>query len=179
MRTTFLTALLGLFVLTFSSCSSSQSFFVNGYPGTVIAMPEGNVLAQIDRTGTTQITMKRSNGYYNYLLAQSPNSDLPVPFALDYKDHNRNGAKYALEGFGGTVGIAGGIAAFGGLVGAIIKTISEGDDANTKFLGGLGLAGIGAGLVGGGIYLCGSNMDQQERNYDYLPQQTTNNDIIQ
>lgn len=151
---------------------------MNGYPGTIIATPEGNALAQIDHTGTTQITIQRSGGYYHYLLAQAPNSDLPVPFALDYKDHNRNGAKYALEGFGGTVGIAGGASVLFGLVGAIIKTKDEGDDANTKFLGGLALAGIGAGLVGGGIYLCGENMEQKERNYDYLNQQTTNNDII-
>lgn len=179
MRTFFITALFMLVVLSFSSCSSSQTFFVNGYPGTIIAYPDGNALAQIDHSGTTQITLNRNGGYYHYLLAKAPNSDLPVPFALDYKDHNRNGAKYALEGIGGTVGIAGGIALFGGLVGAIIKETSEGEDANTYFLGGLGLAGLGAGIAGGAIYVSGRNMDQQERNYDYLPQQTTNNDIIQ
>lgn len=175
MRTTFLTALLGLFVLTFSSCSSSQSFFVNGYPGTVIATPEGNVLAQIDRTGTTQITMKRSNGYYHYLLAQSPNSDLPVPFALDYKDHNRNGAKYALEGLGGTVGFAGGLGGFLGLWIAIF----EKDKKTSENSLGLGLAGVGVAAVGAGIWAGGNSMSEVKRNYDYLKQQTTNNDIIQ
>lgn len=183
MRTFFITALFVLVAISFSSCSSSQTFFVNGYPGTIIATPDGNALAQIDHSGTTQITLNRDGGYYHYLLAKAPNSDLPVPFALDYKDHNRNGGKYALEGIGGTVGFAGGVATIGCLAAAIGTGLAKDADKEDKKFSekffGLGLAGLGVTLGGAGIWAGGNSMSQEKRNYDYLPQQTTNNDIIQ
>ena len=156
---------------------------MNGYPGTIIATPEGNALAQIDHTGTTQITMQRSGGYYHYLLAQAPNSDLPVPFALDYKDHNRNGAKYALEGFGGTVGFAGGVATIACLAvaigsGGLKSGANKEDEKEFEKYFGLSLAGVGVALAGAGIWAGGNSMSEVKRNYDYLQQQTTNNDII-
>ena len=178
MRTFFITALFVLVAISFSSCSSSQTFFVNGYPGTIIAYPNGNALAQIDHSGTTQITLNRDGGYYHYLLAKAPNSDLPVPFALDYKDHNLKGGKYA-EGIGGTIGvIAGSIAVTSLIVGGVLSKGEDPDNDGEK-LKRWGIGALGVALVGGGIYLAGNNMSQENRNYDYLPQQTTNNDIIQ
>ena len=80
--------LLGLFGIL-SSCTFTQQLTIQGYPGTKIFDSNEKYLATIDYTGTTTITFDRSERYNYYLQAQSPESNVLVPFALDYVDHNR------------------------------------------------------------------------------------------
>lgn len=80
--------LLGLFGIL-SSCTFTQQLTIQGYPGTKIFDSNEKYLATIDYTGTTTITFDRSEEYNYYLQAQSPESNVLVPFALDYVDHNR------------------------------------------------------------------------------------------
>lgn len=73
-----------------SSCNTTQTFTVRGVPGTVIS--KGNKqIAVIDQTGQAQVTTNRDDGYEQFYLAKTPNSNLQVPFALDYNDVNRSG----------------------------------------------------------------------------------------
>lgn len=74
-----------------TSCYT-QKFYVVGDPGTVIASLNGYyTLATIDQSGEAEIKIKdRKIGYMAFLQAKSPNSDVFVPFALDYKDRNRS-----------------------------------------------------------------------------------------
>lgn len=80
--------LLGLFGIL-SSCISTQQITLHGHPGTKIFDSNEKYLATIDYTGTTTITLDRSENYNYYLQAQSPESNVLVPFALDYVNHNR------------------------------------------------------------------------------------------
>ena len=166
----FLLIALGIFLVTLSSCSLSQTFMVQGVPGTVISSPNDQRLAVLDNMGQAQIKTKRRDGYYHYLLAQVPGTSLQVPFALDYKDKSRAFKR----GFARTLNYTG----------AAITTISllaagivSKDDGNTQpyglaGLGGLGLLGIGAA--------CGGLSDSSPILYDYNyeKQQITNNDVI-
>ena len=80
--------LLGLFGIL-SSCTVTQQLTIQGYPGTKIFDSNEKYLATIDYTGTTTITFDRSEKYNYYLQAQSPESNVLVPFALDYTNHKR------------------------------------------------------------------------------------------
>lgn len=166
----FLVFLFGIFATALSSCGTTQTFTVHGIPGTVISKPNGQT-TMIDQSGIAQFTTDRKEeGYAHFYLSKAPNSNIWVPFALDYKDHNRNATTnlctgiasfgLGLEGLGAIVLLAGGI---GGASGAITS--------------GLIIAGAGF-LVGlpAALYIM-PREDQLKFNYDYLDQ-TTNNDLI-
>jgi hypothetical protein len=55
----FIFLFMGLFSATLSSCSSSQTFTVQGIPGTVITNPSNKQLAVIDHSGQAKIKLKR------------------------------------------------------------------------------------------------------------------------
>ncbi len=80
-------------ILMMTSCWN-QKFYVVGEPGTVITSMNGSkTLAIIDQNGMAEIKMNyydREAGYQAFLQAKSPNSDVLVPFALDYKNKNRS-----------------------------------------------------------------------------------------
>ena len=80
--------LIGVFVVL-SSCSITQDIRVEGKPGTSIYDSNGQMLSTIDYSGYTIITMDRRNKYHYFLQAKLPDSNILVPFALDYTNNNR------------------------------------------------------------------------------------------
>ena len=80
--------LIGVFVVL-SSCSITQEIKIEGKPGTSIYDSNGKMLSTIDYSGSTTITMDRQKKYDYFLQAKLPNSDILVPFALDYTNNNR------------------------------------------------------------------------------------------
>lgn len=165
--------LVTLLSTTLTSCSSSQSFIVQGVPGTMITNPQNQQIAIIDNSGQAKIKMKRKQGYTHYLQTLTPGSNILVPFALDYKDHSRatgrdleTWAGGFIMGLGTVCGLTAGLMALGG-------DFSEAGGG--AFLG----AGLGGLLVGGIIMGDGMSKDGIDYDYDYKKIQTTNADIIQ
>lgn len=146
-------------IVSFSSCSSSQRFIVRGTPGTMIATQDGQTTV-IDQSGQVTLTMDRTIGNYShFLLSKSPNSNTWVPFAIDYKDHNR--------GFTKAMGITVGAISIAGSVACVAMAIGG---------GGTAVLIPGAAALGGMIGVVPLGMTS-EYTFDYV-QQTTNNDLI-
>lgn len=82
-------ALISVFIVL-SSCSVTQEIRVEGRPGTSIYDSNGKMLSTIDYSGSTIITIDRQNEYQYFLQAKAPDSNILVPFALDYADNSRN-----------------------------------------------------------------------------------------
>lgn len=90
-------------------------------PGTEIYIP-GNVGGySVPESGKLKVELT-SDGYYGYLLAKDPGSNMVIPFGVDCKNNSHIGTKAAL-GASYTVASAG---VFGLLVGTIM--ICAGDD---------------------------------------------------
>lgn len=160
-----------------ASCvKSTQSFTVQGKPGTSITTPQGEHIAIIDGTGQAQIKLKRKQGYYPFLLAQEANSTKHVPFALDYKDKKR----YKAGNLGTSVSLGTAIVGVGLLIAGAAMAASS---SSGKGISGSTWALLGAGAgVGGVSSLSGlyfSKLQSMNYQYDYLPTQQTNNDIVQ
>lgn len=90
-------AIVALFVTLLSSCYGKHKIVVEGMPGTVILGPDNKQLAMIDNKGKVKIKMQSSISEYTipiyyvpFLQAKAPGSNVAVPFAIDYKNHNRN-----------------------------------------------------------------------------------------
>lgn len=163
--------------ITLLSCASSQTFYVNGTPGTIITTPTNERIAQIDNSGQAKITLKRNLGYFPFLEAQTPYSNIKVPFALDYKNKNRNVPKYILLGTGCSIAFLGLVTTLSGGLGYLLEGAYAGDVAYgwdaMMLMGGI------TTLFGAGLGIWGGSMEQLDRNYDYLENQSINNDIIQ
>ena len=158
-----LSLLVGL-VVALSSCSSSQTFTVQGYPGTVIMTPDYKPIATIDNFGKADITLERKGFYCHFLQAQALGSNIAVPFALDYQDKNRVLNSLALW------------CAAGALAGGAAGYYSVENKPSKAVVGGLtmAVAGAGLGLLGAAF----GPLEPIKENYNYLELQTTNNDII-
>lgn len=167
----FLLIVLGTFLASFSSCSTSQTFTVQGTPGTIISSPNNQRLAVLDNMGQAQIKTKRKDGYFHYLQAQVPGSNLQVPFALDYNNHNRGPQRGFYKGVGYTVAGAGFLASMVGLLAGVVDS-----DASSTF-GAVGLGGLGAMGIGYLITLPGEG-EAIDFDYDYQQIQVTNSDIL-
>ena len=165
-------AILGLMTMFLSSCSSSQTFIVQGVPGTVITNPQNQQIAVLDNSGQTKIKMKRSHGYYHYLQAQAPGSGILVPFALDYRNHSRAAGR-DLQTFAG--GLIMGAGALCEIVAAAMAIGGDFEDlGGGTFLG----AGLGGLLVGGIVTGNAAGKDGIDYDYDYKKIQATNSDIV-
>lgn len=81
-------ALISVFIVL-SSCSVTQEIRVEGRPGTSIYDSNGKMLSTIDYSGSTIITIDRANEYHYFLQAKAPDSNILVPFALDYANNSR------------------------------------------------------------------------------------------
>ncbi len=77
-------------LIVLSSCSVTQEIRVEGRPGTSIYDSNGKMLSTIDYSGSTIITIDRANEYHYFLQAKAPDSNILVPFALDYTNNNRS-----------------------------------------------------------------------------------------
>ena len=74
-----------MFLFSFmSSCKLSQNVVINGTPGTEIYSPSMEKIATVQSDGTTKVKIY-GDEYYSYLMSHEPNSQLYVPFALDYE----------------------------------------------------------------------------------------------
>lgn len=155
-----------------SSCSSSQTFIVQGVPGTVITNPQNQQIAVLDNSGQTKIKMKRSQGYYHYLQAQAPGSGFRVPFALDYKNHSRATGR-DLQTFAGYTILCAGAACE-----LLAAATALGGDFEEMGGGTFVGAGLGALLVGGIVAGNAEVKDGIDYDYDYKKIQATNSDIV-
>lgn len=168
-RIIHLSTLIALALSVMSSCKSTQTFYVHGTPGTEILG-----YGTIDQSGKMNIKTERrrkysGQSYYHFLLAKSPESNLWVPFALDYRDHNRSFKKRGSKAMTITLGSL----SLGGSVVGVAGFLSGSPE--------VGLAGLGVSLAGLGLmfpFALSSDFDELDYNYDYLKHQTTNNDLI-
>lgn len=158
--------------LMFASCTTTQKFNVAGTAGTEIYTSSMQRVGVIGTNGKAKVTLP-SDGYYAYLLAKKPQSNLLVPFALDYKKDKHIGTKalqwggFVLADLGFAIALTGGV-----------DMACNGSDATmgSTFLG----AGGGALLLGGTMYGIGqSHMNQTSYDYQfsYLSGQHANTDI--
>lgn len=164
---TFLGFLLGILITTLSSCSTTQTFTVRGVPGTVISK-DNMQIAVIDPSGQAQIMTNRINGYEPFYLAKAPNSNLQVPFALDYKNHNRNAGE----------NVAMGIAFPAEFVGLLMCIVGGATGNTSLLLAGLVPVSLSVALAIGYLSRGAAAKDEMNFQYDYLKIQTTNNDLI-
>lgn len=159
-----------MLAVSFTSCSSTQTFMVQGVPGTVICSPTNQRLGVLDNMGQAQIKTKRKDGYYHYLQAQVPGSNLQVPFALDYKNHSRAAQRGAFA-FGEYTLLVGSIGCSIGSIACLIAG-EKGPIIGVLLGGALG------GALGGLALSAGNPKDIINRDYDYMKRQTTNSDIL-
>ena len=71
------------------SCTITQELRIAGKPGTSIYDSNGKMLSTIDYSGSTTITINRKDEYHYFLQAKTPDSNILVPFALDYTNNSR------------------------------------------------------------------------------------------
>lgn len=165
-RTLYLVAVL-MVVIFLTSCKTT-TVFVSGTPDTEIYTPSYKHIGTIGADGKVKIEMTNEK-YYAFLLSKNTDSDLLIPFALDYEKRNTAGAHIG-AGVGLELFVGGGIAM---LAGAILTAI---DEASPFIVLG-GLAGM---LSGAAIMLPCMNMldtPSYQYQYKYIEQQKTNSDI--
>ena len=72
-----------------SACAAGmKNIQISGTPGTIIKNSSGEVLGTIGSDGNAKVKIYRDK-YHAFLLSKSPNSDIYVPFALEYKNVHR------------------------------------------------------------------------------------------
>ena len=169
MKTKLILLFVGI-VFALSSCTVTQKITVVGRPGTTIYDPNDKILGTIENTGKTTLEISRNDGYYAFLQAQTPGSNILVPFALDYKDCHRQLAQDFVTGTGFTLlimtSVCGITAAIAGAAGA--------DDISRGFA----LTAAGGLVAGLGLALPGWLSDIPDPDFNYLNIQTTNEDLI-
>ncbi len=155
---------------SFFSCTTSQTISVIGTPGTTIYTPGMDKKWTIQQNGKCDIKLA-SQDYHHYLLSKEANSDLLVPFALDYKKRNYIGTQFAAA-------LGKGIA-FSGLavnVASIIAMLAgDTEIGGTLFLTGCVTTGIGAAIGMPADFRM--QQDQQMYKFKYLSEHATNDDI--
>ena len=161
-----------LIILSISSCSTYTTLMITGEPGTEIADGNKKHLGSIDQTGELEIKIENDT-YYPYLLSKSPNSNLYVPFALEFKE---NTIRYYLET--ASLGLGAGLA-LGGLTTILCGAIDVGISGDTEVFSTYGLVG-GIMSLGSLAFLFPEAIvnDGVDYCYSYLKEQSTNNDII-
>lgn len=157
-------------VALFSSCSTTEKFYVSGTPNTEIYTPYYAHVGTIGSNGRAKIEISSDN-YCAFFLSKSPNSDLYVPFALDYEKRGRFRTRL-IEGTGMTIAGAGLIIELSGL----IALFSGDEDISTT------LVATGAGIAGVGVAIgapASSRLSQKsyQYQYQYLNRQQTNEDL--
>jgi len=135
-----------------------QKLTISAPPMTNIYSPKGTQLAIADAQGIATVKLSPKS-YYAYLLSQDPNSNLLVPFGLNYKNKNYE-KSYVLKG-----------ALYGG-VPTVVATIGMGV--------GIGMPPLGlAGLIPVPLYMtlawvCTPDNPLTNNQIKYLPNQVVN-----
>ncbi len=152
------------------SCSTTEKINVAARPGTEIYIP-GNVGGySVPESGKLKVELT-SDGYYGYLLAKDPGSNMVIPFGVDCKNNSHIGTKAAL-GASYTVASAG---VFGLLVGTIM--ICAGDDEIATPFFAPGAAGALLGGLGGMVTESRMNQLSYDYNFSYFKNQKAIQDM--
>ena len=143
------------------SCSSTQTISIHGKPNTTIYSSDKKVIATIPDSGITDISLSKNNTYH-LLLSQEENSDTFIPLGLDFElNTTKNKIKTALLYISGTCFVTG----------AMVWAISE-----VNWI--LGACLLYTGMVTTPIIELTNNTTQGVHSFKYLPEQTTNQDIV-
>lgn len=158
---------------TIYSCSTYQKIRIIGEPGTEIYTPDKEKIATIESNGKTVINLSRDT-YYAFLMAGSKDSDLRIPFALDYSNRSFIGARmlYVAE-----LGL--GFACSGALVIGTIPILCDSEDESGFGKDMYTLGGIGALAGGLSGMVTSSRLQETQRQwqFEYLSRQSTNQDL--
>ena len=155
-------------IFTLSSCSSTQTISIHGKPGTTIYTSDMKKIATIPESGESQIEISKDITC-NYLLSIDKDGDKAIPFALDFENRSCNGPKIAENICLGLL-----FPSIGGLITGTILIILEGYSVVSIASSGLLLATTLTGANSSSTAL----EDQYKYRFKYLPEQTTNQDIV-
>lgn len=156
--------------MVLTSCWTSTKFTVQTEPGTEIMSKDYALLSVADSRGKAKVKIS-DDEYSAFLLSHRPNTDVYIPFALDYKSRSVVGSGlqvftgYWLEGMGCVL-----------MIGGTVAVLSGAEDAGLPLV----IGGAGAAFAGMGIGMpADSRMDQvaYDHQYKYLKQQRTNQDL--
>ena len=156
--------------LVLTSCWTSTKFTVQTEPGTEILSKDYTLLSVADSKGEAKVKIS-DDEYSAFLISHRPNTDVYIPFALDYKSRSVAGT-----GFQQFIGLfLGGIGTVA-LIGATAAVIGGDEEVAVQLVTG----GAGAAFSGMGIGMPAySRMDQvaYDNQYKYQKQQRTNQDL--
>lgn len=162
-----------IFITIFYSCSTYQKIKVFGEPGTDIFSPDKDKIATINSSGNVVLSIPRDS-YYAFLYSSSKDSDIKIPFALDYENRSFTGARllYGIE-----LGL--GFAAAGALFSGTVVAICDSEDEDGFGASMLSLGGIGALAGGFSGMVTSSRLQETQRQwkFEYLSKQSTNQDL--
>lgn len=161
-----------LFVCT--SCAAPKYSVVNisGTPGTKIyesAVSE-KPLGEIPLSGTLELQIDNRYVLYDVLFAHDAISDMKIPFALNYTKHRYSDPAVRIAGLElGTFG------AIGSVVSIIPFVLGETSVGLGVLFPSLATSGVGWGMMGAYKKNCKNKL--YDNNFDYLPDQVTNQDL--
>lgn len=155
----------------FCSCSTTEKFYVFGSPNTKIYTPSYTHIATVGTNGKAKIEIPSDN-YYAFFLSKSSNSELYVPFALDYEHKGRFGTKL-IETTGGVLALTGLTL---DLMGLYFLIDGDSDLGGPMVAAGSVVTGVGAAIGAPAT----SRLDQKSYyyQYQYLNHQKTNEDLM-
>ncbi len=153
-----------------SSCNVTQKITVVGRPGTTIYDTNDRMLGTVENTGKTTLEISRNDGYYAFLQAQAPGSNILVPFALDYQDcHRQLGQDIGTyTGFGLLI-----MTSVCGITAAVAGVLGD-DDISQGFA----LTAAGGLATGLGLMLPCLLRAIPDPDFNYTDTQKTNEDLI-
>ncbi len=134
-------------LISSTACSTTEKFAVRAPQGTKLYTPDNLMTPAATASGESAKIEIPSDMYCGYMYAKPENSNLYIPFGLDYHYASHAGTKISLY--------AGYTLASIGVTGAIIGTIamlaanSQGDEESSDLFG--LVFGIGAGTAGVGV----------------------------
>ena len=137
--------------VVFSSCSTTEKFYVSGTPNTKIYTISKEYLGTVGANGRAKIEIS-SDKFYSCFLSQSPNSELYVPFALDYEKRGR----------------------FREVIGATLVIMGLGSALVSSEV--MAIPGLGAACLGLAFFPSKKKIGH-EYHYQYLKNQRTNEDL--
>lgn len=155
------------FIFSLLSCHTTEKITVYGQPGTEIFTPGKEKVSVIESNGQANVVLS-SDVCYTYLLSKDANSNMFIPFALDYKNKSYAGTRMTEYMAIGVAGVGLGLSVGGAIV------------AGTGGGSGILLGGLASSLLACGVGAPASNrLDQTTREwrFAYLDKQQTNADI--
>ena len=158
--------------LVISSCAAYkyQQINVKAKPGTIVSTPSREQTWVVPESGNVTIKLPR-DAYYAYMWASPAfDSDVSVPFALDYKDR-RYAELDVMEYSGMGLAIAGLVPV---LVGTVALCAGSEDVGDPLFIGGVipTLTGVGLGMLS-----LQKERTQMKYHFEYAPVQSANTEL--